>query len=167
MLVAFVISALTLIDERRVIGHLITGFLRKVRCWDCNSTQWLTPICFHLCLEVDNRALIGNEECCFWWNFAVKAVASGFSSDFKVIVHYILIGLLTVSDWLWPWFWEATGFLRGCTFLFLKSGNSSCDACSGNPILLIARSDQSRQAKTEITGMQQRKISQGVSENSK
>ena len=31
MLVFIFISALTLIDERRVIGHLITGFLRKVR----------------------------------------------------------------------------------------------------------------------------------------
>ena len=39
LLVFIFISALTLIDERRVIGHLITGFLRKVRIVDCSSSQ--------------------------------------------------------------------------------------------------------------------------------
>lgn len=39
MLVFIFISALTLIDDRRVIGHLITGFLRKVRILDCSSFQ--------------------------------------------------------------------------------------------------------------------------------
>lgn len=64
MLVFIFISALTLIDERRVIGHLITGFLRKVRILDCSSFQRFEPICFHLCLEADIEALIGHEESC-------------------------------------------------------------------------------------------------------
>lgn len=41
-------SALTLIDERRVIGHLITGFLRKVRI---PSLFVCLSVCFVCCLS--------------------------------------------------------------------------------------------------------------------